>query len=127
MIAQKKTNIVYYILSKRNREMKSYNLIGGGILILIASAVVTEVDSFIVHQTCAIIMTTRLSYLQRTTSTKPLFLLHIDELHPHRDSITRLDDPIPEVAEKKYISNDKKLHIFTHHIAPIVLGKTYCI
>ena len=108
--------------------MKPYNLIGGGILILIASAVETEVESFIVHQTqtCAIMTRTRQS-LQRITSTKPRFLLHIDELHPHRDSVTRLDDPIPEVAEKKYISNDKKLHIFTHHIAPIVLGKTYCI
>ena len=107
--------------------MKSYNLIGGGILILIASAVlVTEVESFIVHQTCAIMTRTRQS-LQRTTSTQPLFLLHIDELHPHRDSVTRLEDPIPDLAEKKHISNDKKLHIFTHHIAPIVLGKTYII
>ena len=57
---------------------------------------------------------------KEATRGKPLYL-HVEALHPHRDSIVRLDDPI-KVEEGHVVDKDKSLHRFTNHIAPIVLA-----
>ena len=55
---------------------------------------------------------------------QPLFL-HVDNLHPHRDSVLRLEDPIPNV-DHDVLDKNKMLHKLTNHVAPIVLA-TYLI
>ena len=98
--------------------MKSYKLVG--ILFLLAPAV----DSFVAQHISTKRHTTQLELAARhTTVGKPLFL-HVEGLHPHRDSIVCLEDPIPipDVTETKQIDPDKKLHSFTYHIAPLVLA-----
>ena len=98
--------------------MKSYKKLLVGILTLLARAVV---DCF-VTQHIGTKNTIQLELAARhTTVGKPLFL-HVEGLHPHRDSIICLEDPIPDVTEIKQIDPDKKLHSFTYHIAPLVLA-----
>ena len=92
--------------------MKSYKFVG--ILILLAPVV----DCFVAQHISTKRHTTQLELAARhTTVGKPLFL-HVEGLHPHRDSIVCLEDPIPET---KQIDPDKKLR-FTYHIAPLVLA-----
>ena len=54
---------------------------------------------------------------------KPLFL-HVDNLHPHRDSVVRLEDDIP--IDHDVLDKNRMLHKLTNHVAPIVLA-TYLI
>ena len=54
---------------------------------------------------------------------RPLFL-HVDNLHPHRDSVVRLEDPIP--IDHDVLDKNKMLHKLINHVAPIVLA-TYLI
>eukprot|EP00571_Detonula_confervacea_P010072 CAMPEP_0172306530 /NCGR_PEP_ID=MMETSP1058-20130122/7588_1 /TAXON_ID=83371 /ORGANISM="Detonula confervacea, Strain CCMP 353" /LENGTH=129 /DNA_ID=CAMNT_0013018451 /DNA_START=65 /DNA_END=451 /DNA_ORIENTATION=- len=81
-------------------------------------------------------MTTRTRRRQKSTTQlsatgNPLFLHHVEPLHPHRDSGIRLDDPILSEEEfttettfdKRSVDDKmKSLHKFTSHLAPIVLA-----
>lgn len=50
----------------------------------------------------------------------PLFL-HVQQIHNHRDTLIKLDDPILSITDMS-VKNDKSVHSFTNHIAPIVLA-----
>jgi len=54
---------------------------------------------------------------------KPLFL-HVDNLHPQRDSVVRLEDDIP--IDHDVLDKNRILHKLTNHVAPVVLA-TYLI
>ena len=55
------------------------------------------------------------------SSRQPLFL-HVQQIHDHRDTLVKLDDPIMSMADTSVVQKDKRLHSFTNHIAPIVLA-----
>ena len=55
-----------------------------------------------------------------TNVVSPLHL-HVETLHPHRDSIMTLTDPI-EPEEEKKVDKTAKVHSFTNHLAPLVLA-----
>mmetsp|Transcript_20400 Transcript_20400/g.42662 ORF Transcript_20400/g.42662 Transcript_20400/m.42662 type:complete len:173 (+) Transcript_20400:83-601(+) len=115
--------------------MKSHLLIGVLTSILSSSPVV---QSFSVVQqqqqrTTCIATKTRLRMQKQpiarlSTSENPLFL-HAEAIHPHHDSVVRLDDPInidtlsttngDKEAEK---NKNESLHRFTQHVAPVVLS-----
>ena len=104
--------------------MKSYRLI----LCLAAIIRVGVVQAFM---TTTYDTNTRLLLLQRRANiqsqlahiVQPLFL-HVDNLHPHRDSVVRLEDDIP--IDHDALDKNKMLHKLTNHVAPIVLA-TYLI
>ena len=53
---------------------------------------------------------------------QPLSLfLHVQQIHNHRDTLVKLDDPIASITDAS-VQNDKRIHSFTNHIAPIVLA-----
>ena len=100
--------------------MKSYRLIGTLWLAVVQAFTTTTYDT-----------NTRLlqrrvniqSQLAHTHIVQPLFL-HVDNLHPHRDSVVRLEDDIP--IDHDVLDKNKMLHKLTNHVAPIVLA-TYLI
>eukprot|EP00579_Thalassiosira_antarctica_P000514 CAMPEP_0201867816 /NCGR_PEP_ID=MMETSP0902-20130614/1935_1 /ASSEMBLY_ACC=CAM_ASM_000551 /TAXON_ID=420261 /ORGANISM="Thalassiosira antarctica, Strain CCMP982" /LENGTH=162 /DNA_ID=CAMNT_0048393055 /DNA_START=42 /DNA_END=530 /DNA_ORIENTATION=+ len=102
--------------------MKSYPLIGT-LLLIVSSPVV---QSFVAQHTSAI-TTTKLmqkATTQLSATGNPLFL-HVEPLHPHRDSVVRLDDPImleKLTEDENHVDKDKALHRFTTLIAPIALA-----
>jgi len=49
----------------------------------------------------------------------PLFL-HVQQMHDHRDTLVKLDDPI--IGERGSYKKKESLHSFTNHLAPIVLA-----
>jgi len=49
----------------------------------------------------------------------PLFL-HVQQMHDHRDTLVKLDDPIISVRDS--YKKKESLHRFTNHLAPIVLA-----
>eukprot|EP01083_Nonionella_stella_P013087 36918_1 len=108
--------------------MKSYR-----ILRILFILTVPAVESFVAHPTTSA-RTTTTQLLQKRTNTQlsatshthgnPLYL-HVETLHPHRDSIVRLDDPITEEEDQPFMEmdeKDKSLHRFTTHLAPIALA-----
>ena len=52
---------------------------------------------------------------------QPLFL-HVQQIHDHRDTLVKLDDPIMITDDSSVKNNDKSIHSFTNHVAPIVLA-----
>jgi len=105
--------------------MKSYRLIGI-LWLAVVQAFTTTTTTTTTYDT-----KTRLLPLQRRANiqsqlariSKPLFL-HVDNLHPHRDSVVRLEDDIP--IDHDVLDKNKMLHKLTNHVAPIVLA-TYLI
>jgi hypothetical protein len=51
---------------------------------------------------------------------QPLFL-QVQQIHDHRDTLIKLDDPIMSITDDS-VKIDKRVHNFTNHIAPIVLA-----
>ena len=98
--------------------MKSYQLIGTTLFILTAPVV----QSFVAYHTCDITATKLMhkTYSQLAAHGNPLYL-HVEALHPHRDSLVRLDDPITE-EEKPVDKKNNGLHRFTSALAPIALA-----
>ncbi|KAL9187690.1 hypothetical protein ACHAXT_006068 [Thalassiosira profunda] len=96
--------------------MKSSRLLGS--LVLFASF--STVQSFVAQHSIDIAATRLVA--QQDATLGPLFL-HVEALHPHRDSVVRLDDPIAETDEKKSVISDEKLHSFNlYHLAPMALA-----
>ncbi len=71
-------------------------------------------NSFIAHPKVST------SVLASTRKPSSLFL-HVQQIHDHRDTIVKLDDPIMSITDAS-VQNDKRIHSFTNHIAPIVLA-----
>ncbi|KAL7550270.1 hypothetical protein ACHAWF_013510 [Thalassiosira exigua] len=102
--------------------MKAHRLLG----VLAFLALLPAAEAFVLRDAGAVPRraTTRLR------ATKPLsgpLYLHVDALHPRRDSVARLDDPMDvdalddgEVA--KVGDEDEALHSFTYHLAPVALA-----
>lgn len=102
--------------------MKSYQLLFIGTLISVAESFFVVQKPIATKTTTTQLFATNKPKIQHHG--KPLYL-HVEALHPHRDSVVRLDDPIePEEIAKTQEDDDKtkKLHHFTHHMAPVVLA-----
>jgi len=96
--------------------MKSYRLI-------LCLATFIAVQAFTTYTTSTRLLQRRANIATQTHISKPLFL-HVDNLHPHRDSVVRLEDDIP--IDHNVLDKNKMLHKLTNHVAPIVLA-TYLI
>mmetsp|Transcript_27736 Transcript_27736/g.39694 ORF Transcript_27736/g.39694 Transcript_27736/m.39694 type:complete len:139 (+) Transcript_27736:54-470(+) len=56
-----------------------------------------------------------------TTRKPSSIFLHVQQIHDHRDTLVKLDDPIMSIKDAS-VQKDKRIHNFTNHIAPIVLA-----
>ena len=100
--------------------MKSYRLIGI-LWLAVGQAFMTTTYDYDTKTRRLLPLQRRESQLARIS--KPLFL-HVDNLHPHRDSVVRLEDDIP--IDHDVLDKNKMLHKLTNHVAPIVLA-TYLV
>ena len=102
-LAKKKEVSSYYNTLYYYTMMKRFTLI---LLLLVPC-----VSSFIANT----------KVITSVSARQPLFL-HVQQIHDHRDTLVKLDDPIMITDDSSVKNNDKSIHSFTNHVAPIVLA-----